>query len=277
VGDVSEPIGQDCAVQLTRRSLAATSVIGLLLAATGFATWLGLSQSPAAPSGLAGYIADSQAEGTVGFVMTLRTEGFGTSLQRVRGEIDFADGEGREISETVTPHALPQYTETVVVHGAAYERPAVDRSDGPHFGGPWQPLSTGMSVPPFAPLVGLVGPMAVPPHLVRLSEAAIGGVPVTEYQVASFGASCPPGAGPATQLDETTWLWVDGQGRILRWENRAAEHIGDATAALHATIVVSFGDFGAPVSVAKPTNVLGVATRTATPVNPFAGCLVTPG
>jgi hypothetical protein len=264
-------------VHLTRRSLAATFVVGVLLAAAGFATWLGISQSPTAPSGLARFIADSQAEGTVDFVMTLRMKGFGTTLQRVRGEIDFADGDGREISETLTPDALPQYTETVVVHGAAYERPAVDRSDGPHFEGAWQPLSIGMSVPPFAPLVGPVAPMAVPPHLVALSHAAIGGVPVTEYQVASFAVSCPPGTGPATELDETTWLWVDGQGRVRRWENKAVEHIGNATAGLRATTVVDFGDFGAPASVSAPAKVLAATTPTTTPANPFAGCLVTPG
>jgi hypothetical protein len=277
VTDATEPIGQDCAVKLTRRSLGATGVVILLLAAAGGATWLGVSESPRAQGALARFITDSEAEGTLAFVMTSRTAGVG-STELIHGVIDFADDNGSEVSETVVPHALAQYAETVVVHGAAYGRLAADRADGPRFDGPWQRGDAGISVPPFAPRAGPVPPLPVPPHLVRLADARVDGVATTEYQVASFGVSCPPGTGPATQLHEATWLWVDGQGRVRRWENRTEAQTGNGTTGLlTTTVMVSFGDFGAPVSVSTPTNVLGAPTPTSTPINPLAGCLVTPG
>lgn len=256
--------------------MAATSVVALLFAADGFATWLGVSQAPAAPSGLARYVAASEAEGTVAFVMTVRTPAL-HALQRTTGQMDFADRSGRALSEASTPQSLPQYTETVVVHGAAYERPGADRADGPHFDGAWSRVAIAIAVPPYAPLAGAVAAAPLAPALQRVGGGTLGRVPVTEYLVASYGVSCPPGAGPATAWHETTWVWVDGQGRIRRWENVAVARFGSSSVGVRATAVVTFGRFGSPVSVTTPGRVLGVAPPAAKPANPYAGCLVTPG
>ncbi len=128
---------------------------------------------------------------------------------------------------------MPQYTETVVVHGAAYERFTADRADGPHFAGPWQRLDAGISVPPFAPLAGPRPEAITPQHFVRLAQASVGGIATTMYQLASFGVACPPGTGVATVGHETTWLWVDGQGRVRRWENTSEVQFGSMTLTRH--------------------------------------------
>ncbi len=254
----------------------ATSVVALLFASTGFATWLGVSEAPTIRGGLARFLADSEAEGTLAFSMTVRTPAL-HALERSSGQLDFADRNGHAFSETTTPQALPQYTETVVVHGVAYERPGADHPGGPRFEGPWDRIATGIAVPPFAPLAGALPAAPAAPEMLRLGHATVGGVAVTEYRVSSYGVSCPPGTGPATALHETTWVWVDGQGRIRRWEDQAAARFGDSTVGLESTTVVTFDHFGAPVAVDAPARVIGLAPHTGTAPNPYAGCLVTPG
>ncbi|MGH9046698.1 MAG: hypothetical protein ACRDVW_05215 [Acidimicrobiales bacterium] len=261
------------------RAALSSAVVALFSVLVGGAAYLGVSQSPAATGPLDHFLAATKADGTVAFTMTLRTVGFST-VQRVEGKIDFAGDDGISRSVYRTPGTPAQWTETVVVDGKPYERPASDGRDGPDFAGPWQQLGN-VSVPPFAPLVGTAPTTPIVPHLERVGHAVLSGLETTKYLVAAYAASCPTSGGEPTAETERTWIWVDPEGRIRRWENEddAQYPVGTdgAPVTLRLITVTTLGRFGVPVNVTAPTRLLGPSSPTTVAPNPFAGCLITPG
>jgi hypothetical protein len=260
------------------RAAISVSILGLMSALVGLAAWLGVSESPSVNGLLNNLLANTKAAGTVGFVMTTQTAGLHT-VNRLQGEIDFADDSGTEVSVYTSPGVPAQWTQTLVVDGRAFQRPGTDvRGGRARFTAEWQRLSAGFAIPPFAPLAGPTeDPSPIPPDLVRVGRPTIDGMELTKYRVSAFSVSCPPSLdGPTTQT-EVTWIWVDAEGRIRRWQNLDVAHFSGGT--LRGTTTVTLGDFGTPVALSVPARVLEptTATTTAKPIDPYAGCLVTPG
>jgi hypothetical protein len=271
-----------------------TAVVVLLGALTAAAAWLGVAQSPSGHGAnrWAGIVAQTKAAGTLAFSTTQRSSGLsssgsqpvgagsGTSVERVRGVVDFTAGDAFEVSVVRSASFPAQWMQTVAIAGSAYGRNGIDRGNGARFSGAWL-RGSGFSLPPLGAVVGVIGPQlaAGPPNLVSLGHAVVRGIPTTIYQVSSVTISCPTSGGtePRTEHGRSR-IWVDAQGRIRRFESVTVARFGGGTSTIRTTAITEFGDFGRPVHINPPAAVVGTTPPTPTTLpNPLAGCLLTPG
>jgi hypothetical protein len=265
-------------------------MVAVLLGLSGFAAWLGVDESPAAPPGQTTwqrFIADTKAAGTLSFSSVSILRGQSVSTNRTSGVVDFPGAEGIELTVVESAGFPSQWIETAVVSGKAFQRLGRNGTLGrhlPRFSGPWLRQVDGLSVVPLGQIAGPGLPSTaaeIPVHLVAVGTSRVDGVATTEYRVSSVVISCPGASLGRPALESTiTHAWVDDQGRIRRFSESDADIFAtpNGPQATSDSVETTFGHFGTSVTVTAPAKVLGPpAGRPAPPkTDPLAGCLVTP-
>jgi hypothetical protein len=265
-------------VSAGRRPLLSTALVVLLGAASGGAAWLGVAESPKrpAPSPWQGFVSSTVSTGSLAFESVTTTTGAADSIERARGVVDFSRRDASEVSVVLGRDSPAQWNEIEVVSGSAYERAGTDRPGRPLFSSVWTPLAS-FVVPPFPPLTGR-GQEAPPvggPSLRRVSASVVGGVAATEYQLAPVGLTCVRGDGDQRSENVSSTVWVDGNGRIVRFENLTAVAVAGVQSAI--LTVTTFTRFGAPIAPGPPVRAAEAPAGPGPETDPLAGCLLTPG
>jgi hypothetical protein len=272
------------------RAAIPRAILALLVGLSGFAAWLGVRQSPAAPTGQTAwqrFIADTKAAGTLSFTSVSVLTGQTASTNRTSGVIDFPGAEAIELAVVESSGFPSQWIETAVVNGQAFQRLGRNGTLGrhlPRFAGPWLRQVDGLAIAPLGQVAGPRLPSAaaeIPVHLIALGTHRVDGVATTEYRVTSALISCPGAPHGRPALESTiTHAWVDDQGRIRRFSESDADLFATpfGTQATSDSMVTTFGHFGTAVTVTTPARVLGPPAAQPLPErsDPLAGCLVTP-
>jgi hypothetical protein len=260
--------------------LALVAILGVLTVGAG---WLGATEAASGRAGPAtmwqSFLDQTAGAGTLAFTSVATTTGAVTSVTSAKGVIDFSTTSARQVSVVRSPHFPAQWTEEVVADGVPDERLGVDRAGRPRFVRVWTRLGT-FEVAPFPPLAGPPSPQlaAERPLMRRVGTTRLSGVATTEYELSAVSITCVGSAGQRTTETMRSFTWIDGDGRIRRFENTTDAVLGGFESKVRT--LTSFGQFGIPVTIRAPALVSGSvgSTRTAgRPTTPLAGCLVIQG
>jgi len=262
------------------RALSSSVSVGLLAVLTGVGAWLGLWQAPTGPLPAASswqlVLGTTEASSPLRFTMVVRSAGTSVrpSMSRTVGIVDFPHDEARALTVSQSPGLPDQWVESLVVRGRSYARFGSDIAGQPHFRGPWLQTS-GLSIPPFPTLAGSESPSPAPAATDLAAQSQVAGL--TEY-VGTVEISCVAGSGAPTTETVRSEAWVDGGGRLVRFETTTLERSErpDIPSVLD-TVVVNFSSFGTRIRINAPANVIGPGLPAGPEAsNPLAGCLVTP-